>query len=209
MVQFLIENGADFHAVDDEGNSILHYACYSKDNINLLEYLFESGFDFTIQNKQSMTPLLIAIHQKNRTAAKFLIKNKAGLNVCVSNGDSPLHICAKNGEYDLMKDLILEGSDVNIQNENGETPLHLAYWFYNAQEQNDICELLLDNGAEINVLDKNGDSPFYCSLYGQISNRLIRRFLDDGADLTIKYGRGHNETILNLVISRISYISKK
>jgi len=194
MVQFLIENGANFHAVDDEGNSILNYACYSKDNTKLLEYLFESGFDFTSQNKQSMKPLLIAIHQQNRPAAKFLIKNKAALNVTDSNGDWPLHICAKKDEYYLMKYLIIEGVDVNIKNQEGETPLHLTYKFHDERELNDICELLLDNGAEINVLDKNGNSPLH-SLRYFISNDLKRRFINSGADLT-----RYNDKILEEMI---------
>lgn len=75
----------------------------------------------------------------------------------------PLHEATINGDLEIMKKLIIEGSNVNEFDENDNSPLHIAASTCN----NSAIELLLSNGANLNVIDKNNTTAlFYPALMG-------------------------------------------
>lgn len=198
MVRFLIENGADFSAIDNEGDSILHYALNSdsQNNLDLIEYLLESGFDFGVKNTKDWTPLMLAIQEGNWSIAKYLIEKKAAINIPDKYGNSPLHVVVSKDRLELINALICSGADLNAKDNKGWTPFHCVPIFY-SDDLNAIIRLFLDNGADINALDKKGKSPFYY-LYAKMNKELKRKAVENGADLTIKNEKG--ESILDLLL---------
>ena len=56
------------------------------------------------------------------------IKGGGALTKLLNSKDARLlmHTAAKNGEADILHELILSGAPVNAQDANGNTPLHLA-----------------------------------------------------------------------------------
>ena len=193
MIKALIENGADFMVVDDEGNSILHYACLCINAKRLLTYFLESGFDFRIKNIKSLTPLMFAIKEHKYSNACFLIKHKAGLDVCDRYGNTPLHACCSGNHLKEIKALLSVGVDINARNSENQTPLHVV----DDWKPEEIIKILLKNGAEMNVLDDFNKSPLYY-FHKNISKELKGVFIDGGADLTIKNSSG--ESILDLML---------
>lgn len=202
MVQLLMERGSDFAAVDEGGNSIVHYACYRDDVTNLLQFLMDSGLDFTTKNNEGKTPLLVAIERSNLPAALFLARNKAAINECDKFGQYPLHLSANKDEYEILKALIFEGADVNVKNFYQEIPLQCVSNIYDEKEINDAVRLLLDHGADINALYKYDEAPLSLfRLYSRIDNDLKKRLIIGRITLEDKLNIKYNKTLLDLIFS--------
>lgn len=76
-VKFFLDNGADIHAVDDDGCNVLFNAAY-KGNVELLEFLLSKGLDVNVKNKAGMTPVQFAMVGKNQEAVVFLLSVTKG-----------------------------------------------------------------------------------------------------------------------------------
>jgi ankyrin repeat protein len=48
------------------------------------------------------------------------------VNLCGTNGYTPLHLACRNGNIDVVNSLLKCNSSVNICGTNGYTPLHTA-----------------------------------------------------------------------------------
>ena len=197
-VKILIENGADFNAVDADGNSISNYASNCKDGRPLMKYLAESGFDLEVQNKKKITPMIFAVDLDNQNVFEYL---KVAINNRDHEGNTPLHTYSCRGEIEIAKKLIANGANVNAKNIEGKTAFHLAV-------NEKMVILLLENGAKMHELDQFRKSPFYY-FHHRLSANLKRRFIDAGADLSIKDSDGESIFELMLGIKVKSYILEK
>lgn len=86
------------------------------------------------------------------------------------------------------------GADINARDRSGNTPLtYYAKMFLHLSEHSIV--FLLRRGAKVNIQDADGNTPLHY-LVGQVGyyrnqgGRLIEKFLDAGADITIKNHAG-------------------
>lgn len=70
----------------------------------------------------------------------------------VCTGNTPLHVAAQNGHYDIVKLLIELSANLNAKNENGNTPLHMSVNY----DYFDCSRALIDAGADPNIKNKAG-----------------------------------------------------
>ncbi|XP_030863177.3 ankyrin repeat domain-containing protein 30B-like isoform X1 [Gorilla gorilla gorilla] len=75
----LIDAGADLNYVDVYGNTALHYAIYSE-NLLMVATLLSYGAVIEVQNKASLTPLLLAIQKRSKQTVEFLLTKNANAN---------------------------------------------------------------------------------------------------------------------------------
>ncbi len=73
------------------------------------------------------------------------------INQTNTGSDTPLHIAAKKGEVENVKDILSVGANVNSKNANGKTALMDAM----DRGNTDVAQVLLDNGANLNTKDKD------------------------------------------------------
>ncbi|XP_052016683.1 ankyrin repeat domain-containing protein 26-like [Apodemus sylvaticus] len=73
-VAMLLEHGADPNAIDDSGNTALHYAVWHN-STSMTAKLLAHNADFSIKNEESFTPLTLA-RMKNDNLAKLLEDQK-------------------------------------------------------------------------------------------------------------------------------------
>lgn len=180
-IQFLIKHGADFDAVDNYGDTFIHYAAICDENPSFIKKLYEAGFNFRAKNKNNRTPLMTAVKAGNEAVAKYLIKTLGDINDTDIYGFTALHFAACLPNPALLKFLLRKGANVNARSFDGATPLHFVNsvkWYYS-----DIkVRLLLDHGADIHAKDKFGWAPYYY-LHGRLNEKLKKRFIKAGSDL--------------------------
>lgn len=103
----------------------------------------EEGYGLLHYAVESETPLMI----------RFLIENKADVNITSSEGGyTPLHLVSRKN-FDMAKNrleiaviLIAAGADINRSDESGATPLHMAV----TGGLEELSRLLIEYGADVN-----------------------------------------------------------
>lgn len=109
-------------------------------------------------------------------------RNDGPMDLTTESDQTPLHLAAKYGHYDVCKLLLDKGATheddavVEFAKDNKEqTPLHLAV----QHNHYDICKLLLEKGATHDE-DENGDTPvILAARHGHL--HVCRLLLENGA----------------------------
>jgi len=100
-------------------------------------------------------------------------------------GSSFLHIAAKTGEKDIVKEIINAGTDINAADSAGNTPLHYAVingWI-------DIVILLIENGVDINAKNKLNQTSLHFAAHAIVAvNKNIPSAAPLNGSVTSNFG---------------------
>lgn len=160
VAEILIHHGADVSAKDDNGWSVIHYACQSGSKKQL-----DSLKRVTVDWNASITIKLVDEWSYNATA---------------------LHLAARHDSYALefllKNDLV---GDVNSLTDNKETALWIAAFFGNSRN----VSLLLDRNADDTIRAFELEPPLHAAIrYGSMEAVMI--FIDRGCNLLLQDGSG-------------------
>lgn len=189
MIHFLVDHGADFMAIDNDGNSIIHYACLSRNRGDLIfKHFLDAGFDLSCINNNDDTPLMLAIVNNNCSIANFLIKEKSGINTRNIYGYTPLFQSLMSYEtQQLAKSLLESGVDLNIKTKGGKTSLHICCEFF-CKTSEIIMDMILENDSDVAAMDDYGKtalSYLSCEVKPELRYKLSHR----KAHLTSKFAK--------------------
>ncbi|XP_071503667.1 protein phosphatase 1 regulatory subunit 12B-like isoform X9 [Diadema antillarum] len=182
MVEFLVENGADIEAQDNEGWTALHAAA-SCGFEEIASYLIESGANIISCNNEGELPLDLAEEEdmeeflqdemdklgvdvetaRSEEEEKMLEDAKQWLNSKVikerrhpKTGATALHVASAKGYIKVMNILIQAGVDVNAKDNDGWTPLHAAsHWGHK-----EACEVLVEGMCDMDAKNKLSQTAF-------------------------------------------------
>ncbi|KAJ3112979.1 hypothetical protein HDU96_003940 [Phlyctochytrium bullatum] len=181
--------------IQDFGSKPLHYAI-RRHHMKIVRDLLEHGANMESLDPRGMTPLLVALNEKNDDAAALLVSRGAKMPVPFPPVfDTPLHkACAGNLPATVKALLDTKRVDINSLNSNLQTPLHIAA---GAGHEN-FVELLVDHGANPNIRDDAGDTPLHI-LVRNVNNPVcaIKKLLSAGACLDAPGSK--EETIFHLL----------
>jgi ankyrin repeat protein len=107
IVKFLVAEGADIHAKDNEGNTTL-YDAFGSGNLDVVKFLVSKGVDVNAKDEYGGTPLHIAVAVDNLEVVKFLISKGANVNAKTNDGTTPLHMADRDSE--VAKFLVSKGT---------------------------------------------------------------------------------------------------
>ena len=116
-----------------------------------------------------VSPIHLAVHYKNISIVKFLIKNGVKLNCQTPFGDLPLHWAIQSLRMDIVRMLVYNGSPLNTQNSDCNTPLHIAV----KTGFTGLVSILCEAGADPNIKNIDGHKPIDLT-----DNNEIRQMLD-------------------------------
>ena len=107
IAQYLLNKGADIHAVATNGSQIqVLHAAVAKNAYDLCVSLLQKGAQVNAMQAQGVTPLHSAVHRGNVKIVQLLLKYGASLDAKMDNGDTPLSIAKREGHLEIL--LLLE-----------------------------------------------------------------------------------------------------
>ena len=164
VVEDLVEHGADIHAMDNVGWSILQYACESA-SLGILQILlcrfknWSSRINFWIgeQTIVNATVLHFAAADDN-ASLQFLLQNDliADVNCLTIDNQTPLHIAAYCHNADNISLLLDSGSDDSLLEAlDGRSALHIATWSGSLE----VVKVFVEKRRNLQIYDRLGLSP--------------------------------------------------
>jgi len=106
---------------------------------------------------------------------------------------TPLSYAAKNGNVEIVRELLSLGADVNF-NKPQHIPLIEAVIGKNIE----VVEMILKHGAQVNVQDEtSGNSPLHTAALVE-KHRIVKLLLENGADYNLQNKR--KQTAMHLAI---------
>eukprot|EP00659_Diplonema_papillatum_P002948 gene2948-4636_t len=151
-------------------------ACLEKSPISVNDY-----------NKNGVTPLSIAVQNKNVNMAKRLLQHGADPNARATaaagtyQGYTPVHFAAKTDELPLLDLLHEKGGSLKLAGKDGWTPLHVAC-FSNCLQS---IKWLVARKVDVNALDEHMVPPIV-SIVSHGRMDAMRVLVKAGAKLSIK-----------------------
>ena len=180
-VQAELDKGVDVNAKNVDGETPLHWTA-SAGHKEIAELLIANGADVNAKNVDGQTPLDVAVDWFNDELADLLRKHGGKTSDWLSDwnkAEESIHIAARVGHIEAVKQHLTAGTDVNAKDNNGWTPLHeVAWWGYT-----EIAELLIAEGADVNAKTNIGQTPLDAATHPDNPNDTA-----ETADLLRKHG---------------------
>ena len=189
---------------DNNGDNLLHI-CSFHGNYKIINRLIYYGGKKQKHNKESQIPVDIAKDNKVRKVLTNLneaAKASNGKNIqeLVNFGKdineklsifsfAPIHKIIeskKNNKHEVLKEMLLLGSDPNIKDSNGWTALHYACQLGDFES----VKILIDSKANINAFSNNRRTPLHLAAKmnrEEIVNYLIDKILAKDIATSKKY----------------------
>ena len=165
----LIENGADIHATDDNGDTLL-VLVLERAHMKQADFLIDQGEDVNASRLYDKTPALhLAVYNdiSGDTVRKILEKS-ANLNVRDEDGDTALMAAISvNASIEIINVLLEHGAALDIEKKGGDTARTMAAY----EGRDDVIEA-------INVEEKRRTAAAFraAAEQGTTRTRRIRRF---------------------------------
>lgn len=200
VILFLLEQGADINAHDDDGWTALMGATKAG-LVPTVQTLLAAGANVNAKCicegwlGGGWTALMMAARESDKKAiVDMLLARGADPNLANNDGQTSLLIALDHGGgTDTVRALLDRGASVNAKDKEGKTPLMEAQKSYDAE----IWRLLLEKHADVNAKDNQGSTALiWASAYGQVAG--VEVLLDAGADIHAKTVKGR--TVLMLAI---------
>jgi len=210
VVQILINNKADVNIPNSKNCTPLHEAM-AKQSGDIVQLLLTNNSDVNIKSLDGSTAthLLIngilnlsddnaAFYESLIKEYKFkesLINLHADVDIKNAENQTPLHVAAKSGKYDVVQFLVEANADINSKDNSLETSLHKA--IYNGHT--DVAKQLIHNQAIVNSSCKFGNTPLHLAAErGDLE--CAKCLIENGADVNAKCCKGH--TVLYRAVSK-------
>lgn len=159
VLKQLMATGLDINQPDENGSYPFLYPV-SLGHLDTVKFFVEHGADLTLEEvtpegKYIGPALILAALNGDLPMTKYLLEQKADINIQNSYGETPLMLAVAKGYTDLALFLIEQGANVNIQKKVGTTALKFAAGKGNVT----LINALVKAWAIIDLGDKDNDTP--------------------------------------------------
>mmetsp|Transcript_1246 Transcript_1246/g.3965 ORF Transcript_1246/g.3965 Transcript_1246/m.3965 type:complete len:337 (+) Transcript_1246:969-1979(+) len=175
-----------------EGKTALHFAAEHNCHA-LIRELIQRGADIKAKDKDSCTPLHLALAHDHFEAVELLATTDT-VNMQSNDGSAALHLAAMTDDTEIIDVILSKKPQLDATDMTGLTPLlraasnykwlavkHLtekkadvrktgpegytALHYAAANDKIDVIHELMEHGADVNASDKNGDTPLHFAVH--------------------------------------------
>jgi len=210
----LVLNSKTIHQKDEHKNTALHYAAKEL-KPQLVRSILSIEKPATEKNADGKTPLNLVYENAETEAAaeiasmliiagiepegkKFTEFETASIarnySMRFGDGDTLLHICARNGSTGFVQFLINQKVPIDAKNMANSTALHEAV----RNGKVETAALLIASGADPNARDASGNTALHLVMPEASRSKLFSNLLSAGAKPNIKDNYG--ETPLHIAV---------
>jgi cytohesin len=188
IAELLIAEGADVNAKGWKGLTPLHDAAYYGHK-EIAELLVAKGADVNAKVvsgvRQGETPL-DAANATNQSEIADLLRKHGGKTSEWFKAEESIHIAAKIGHFEAVRQHLAAGADVTAIDHEGNTPLHHAAY----KGHKKIVELLIAKGADVNAKGIRELTPLHFAVGGG-HKEPVELLIAEGADVNAKDKNGY------------------
>ncbi len=182
-VKNLLKSGSDINMRHREfaGQTPLMAALF-ENQIEIAEFLIDSGADISIPRADRQTALMTAAYLGQAGMVDKLLSAGAGVNAVKDGGFTPLLIGAEGGSAEVGRLLLEAGANVNATTEsNSSALLQPAY-----QGNIEFVKLLIEYGIDVNIQENS--EGLTGLIMAVITNKIniVKLLIDAGAELNIE-----------------------
>ncbi|TSM85917.1 Ankyrin repeat and death domain-containing protein 1B [Bagarius yarrelli] len=185
ILKLLVQGGADQKVENTKGMNIMHCAAVNN-HTDIVEYIVDDLQMKELDKEDHLgnRPFAVAAEHGCVRMLQMMMEDPYKMDTMQQNqqnGDTPLHLAAKNGHLGALQ-LLLDYFEVrNEVNNAGETPLYLA-----ADGCHEDCVLaLLEAECDPNIPNTNKTSPLY-SVCEKGYMPVVKLLLDHGVLINIQ-----------------------
>jgi len=176
----LVQEFKGEHILFAHNTYFYNYGCFFKE-LNKLKRIHE-----TVGN--------IAMAQSTLDWLKLNDYKIQDINMQGSYGNTALMKASREGNAEIVHELLKAGADINVNNVDGNKAIWLACFGENPE----VVKLLIDEGIEIDTINVNGVTPLMYAA-SSAKEEMVEMLLEAGADVKIK---NHDDfTALDLAVT--------
>ena len=152
VVKYLIDYGADLAAHD---GYVIHYAGEVPNNKEVLSLLIAYGGleAHTKPSSEIARQFIYAVFLANADRVNAMLRDNAALvEERYARGDTALHHACRNGDLEIVKQLVSNGADVNAVADQGHFPLYCAAGHGHVE----TTRYLVEEGADLQTKLSDG-----------------------------------------------------
>jgi ankyrin repeat protein len=146
--------------------------------------MIHAGSAIDVADRRSHTALWYAVSQNNAGLSSALMANGADALVKDGDGNTLLHLAARNASPAMVDTLVPRfkaGNLIDARNSAGDSALHMA----SAAGADSVIDHLLANGANKDLRGNAGNTPLMLAVLAH-NLKVIDRLLGAGADIGIR-----------------------
>lgn len=180
VVKFLLDQKANFRAVNNDGDLPLHIAAsYGEEEMVKLLYTEDTK---DAKGLESETPMICAIMSKKPNIVQFFLDKQVNLTIPNEKGNLPIHAAVLTEDIQILK-MLLEAPSLatflNASDKEKCTPLCLAA----KKSLEEAVKLLLDKGADRSIPDENKDYPLHWAAISENEELVKLLYMDELRDV--------------------------
>ncbi|XP_048246396.1 ankyrin repeat domain-containing protein 17-like [Haliotis rufescens] len=203
----LLKEQCDLSLVLDNGDNILHLACYGLNAAIVKELVSNVEISFEKKDILGRTPLMKAASTGNKKVFVLLVKEGCNLSAMDYKGNNMLHYACSGSSVYIVRYLLRQKvADIESRGEDGVTPVMVA----TKNGQKEVFDFLRGKGCNLSVVDELDNTVLHAACCGDsvyivrylLSNKIVdieRRGEDGLTPVMVAAMKGQTEVFDELV----------
>jgi len=185
ITDYLIQKGADINAVNNNGDTVIHFATI-RGNLAVVMYACEHGGDIDQKNKVGNCAIIFAVVNNYQNIVEYLLEQNVEIDVIDSEKMPLLHICIYHNHNKILNFILYKNrKTIDKYYRDFDT----ALLFATGSNKFKSVYVLIKYGANPNLNDCLNHSPLFWAVFWQ-NYEMVEMLIDYGADIHCRYRIG-------------------